>query len=383
MSNFANPKTLHRSTLSHWRVFTQSPLATPGWFAHHRHIVILTWTRINLSLRRPFRTATALRTTKQTIWLRLQQDGLEGWGEAVPVDTYGQTLETAEDALPRIAEFLRAQTAPRDLPDIEKTVDALLAICPTERATLAAVDASLHDWLGKKRQMPVWRLLGLNIDRMPRTSFTIGIDDLETIAVKVREAADYPILKIKLGTPNDEQILATVRRAAPEKTLRVDANTAWSDDELLDRARMLARWNVEFVEQPVKAGNLAGLKRLKDARILPVIADESCVVPADVERLVGCVDGINIKMSKCGGITEARRMIAIARAHDMSVMLGCMIESSHGISAAAHLGPLVDFLDLDGHVLLANDPFKGLGGENGSLTLSDRSGLGLIAIGGP
>ena len=345
--------------------------------------MILTWTRINLSLRRPFRTATALRTTKQTIWLRLQQDGLEGWGEAVPVDTYGQTLETAEAALPRIAEFLRTQAAPHDIPDIHETVDALLAICPTERATLAAVDASLYDWLGKKRQMPVWRLLGLNIDRMPRTSFTIGIDDLETIAVKVREAADYPILKIKLGTPNDEQILATVRRAAPEKTLRVDANTAWSDDELLDRARMLARWNVEFVEQPMKAGDLAGLKRLKDARILPVIADESCVVPADVERLVGCVDGINIKMSKCGGITEARRMIEIARAHGMRVMLGCMIESSLGIAAAAHLGPLVDYLDLDGHVLLANDPFNGLGGENGSLRLSDRSGLGLIAIGDP
>lgn len=343
----------------------------------------LSWTRIDLALRRPFRTATALRTTKQTLWLKLRHDDVEGWGEAVPVDTYGQTLETAEAALPVITELLRTINSPRNLAHIEEIVDSLLAICPGERATIAAVDACLHDWLGKKLQLPVWRILGLSLDRMPRTSFTIGIDDLETIAVKVHEAADYPILKIKLGTPNDEKILATVRHAAPNKTLRVDANTAWPDDELIDRARMLARWNVEFVEQPVKADNLAGLKRLKDARILPVIADESCVAPADVERLVGCVDGINIKMSKCGGITEARRMIGTARTHGMRVMLGCMIESSLGIAAAAHLGPMVDYLDLDGHVLLSRDPFSGLDGESGALALSDRPGLGIGSPGGP
>ncbi len=343
-------------------------------------IVKLTWTRIDLSLRHPFRTATALRTTKQTLWLRLQNGGMEGWGESVPVDTYGQTLESAEAALPAIASFLSTQHSPGALAHIEGIVDALLTRHPTERATIAAVDASLHDLLAKKVGIPVWRLLDLHAGRMPFTSFTIGIDELATIDAKVREAAEYPILKIKLGTPNDEQILSTVRRAAPDKTLRVDANTAWADDELIDRARMLARWKVEFVEQPVKAGNLAGLRRLKDARILPVFADESCVVPADVERLVGCVDGINIKMSKCGGITEARRMIAIARAHGMRVMLGCMIESSLGIAAPAHIGPLVDHLDLDGHMLLGNDPFIGLGGDNGRLTLSDRAGLGINAI---
>ena len=343
----------------------------------------LTWTRIDLSLRRPFRTATALRTTKQTLWLRLREDGIEGWGEAVPVDTYGQTLETAEAALPILGQFLSTQRGLGHLKDIESIIDALLTKCPTERATIAAIDAALHDWLGKKLRQPVWRMLGLNATRLPNTSFTIGIDDLETIAVKVREARDYPILKIKLGTPNDEQILATVRSAAPEKTLRVDANTAWPDDELLDRARMLARWNVEFVEQPVKATNLTGLKRLREARILPVIADESCVVPADVDRLAECVDGINIKMSKCGGITEARRMISAARRHGMKVMLGCMIESSLGIAAPAHLGSSVDYLDLDGHVLLANDPFTGLGGDHGKPTLSDSPGLGISGVSPP
>ncbi len=343
-------------------------------------IVKLTWTRIDLTLRRPFRTATALRTTKQTLWLRLSDGGVEGWGEAVPVDTYGQTLETAETALPALASFLASRPGPSNITVIEKIVDAMLEICPTERATIAAIDAALHDWLGKNLNTPVWRMLGLDATRMPRTSFTIGIDDLDTIALKVREAGVYPILKIKLGTPNDEQILATVRSAAPDRTLRVDANTAWPEDELLDRARMLARWNVEFVEQPVKATNFAGLKRLRDTRILPVIADESCVVPADVDRLVGCVDGINIKMSKCGGITEARRMITAARSYGMNVMLGCMIEGSLGIAAPAHIGPLVDYLDLDGHMLLANDPFTGLGGEHGKLTLTDLPGLGISAV---
>lgn len=339
--------------------------------------MILNWTRIDLTLRHPFRTATALRTAKQTLWLRLLDDGQEGWGEAVPVDTYGQTLETAEAALPRMAAYLRAQPAPRDLTQIEAIIDELLSLCPTERATIAAVDAGLHDWLGKKHQVPVWSMLDLSIEKMPYTSFTIGIDDLETIALKVREAADYPILKVKLGTPNDEQILETVRNEAPEKALRVDANTAWPDDELIQRAQSLARWNVEFVEQPVKAANLSGLKRLKDAKILPVIADESCVTPADIERLVGCVDGINIKMSKCGGIAEARRMIVAARSHGMRVMLGCMIESSLGIAAAAHLGPLVDHLDLDGHLLLSSDPFQGLGGHRGRLNLSSEPGMGI------
>lgn len=339
--------------------------------------VNLTWQRIDLALRRPFRTATALRTAKQTLWLRLRHEGVEGWGEAVPVDTYGQTLETAEAALPRLSEFLKKQSPPRNLAHVEEIVDALLTVSPTERATIAAVDACLHDWLGKQCKLPIWKMLGLRPDRMPPTSFTIGIDNLETIAEKVREAADYPILKVKLGTPNDRQILATVRGEAPDKTLRVDANTAWPDDELLDRAQMLARWNVEFVEQPVKADNLSGLKRLKEAKILPVIADESCVTPHDVEKLAGIVDGINLKMSKCGGITEARRMIAAARSHGLRVMFGCMIESSLGIAAAAQLGPLVDHLDLDGHLLLADDPFCGVGGERGCLDLSDRPGLGI------
>lgn len=338
----------------------------------------LTWTRIPLTLRRPFRTATALRTTKETLWLTLRHGDLEGWGEAVPVDTYGQTLATAEAALPAIAGYLHSI---RDIPeretDQEVIVESLIRIAPTERATIAAVDAAIHDLMGKALHVPVWQLLDLNPATLPPTSFTIGIDDIETIRDKVLEAAEFPILKVKLGTSNDEQILETVRQAAPHKTLRVDANTSWPDAELIERARMLARWNVEFVEQPVAAPNLDGLRRIKTAGILPVIADESCVTPADVSGLSDCVDGINIKMSKCGGITEARKMIRLARQAGLKVMLGCMIESSLGISAAAHLGPMVDYLDLDGHLLLAADPFSGLGGQGGRLTLTDRPGLGM------
>lgn len=321
-----------------------------------------------------FRTATAKRTDKETLWVKVTHFGVEGWGEAAPVDTYNQSLDSAEAVLPTIRSLL-LQFEPFDR---ENIIDLLLKTTPDQLATVAAVDAALHDWVGKLTGQPTVRLLGLNTSRLPQTSYTLGIDDPEQIEAKLEAAADYPILKIKLGSPRDARTLELVRRLAPAKTIRVDANTGWTLNEALSKLPQLAEFGVELVEQPLAASDLSGLKRLKELGTVPIVADESCVRPADVLRVAGHVDGINVKLSKCGGIREATKMIYVARAVGLKVMLGCMIESSLGIAAAAQLAPLADWLDLDGHLLLANDPFVGLGGKDGRLTVGQGPGLGVV-----
>lgn len=353
----------------------------------------LTWDRLTLKLSAPFRTAKAYRTDKETLWVKVTQNGVTGWGEAVPVDTYHQTLESAERTLSAAARMLSGDAIEIErakqsfaIPVEQMLADAL-AEFDDQLATVAAIDAALHDWVGKRFGVPTYRWLGLSPQPIPRTSFTLGIeDDLDLLAKRVRTAGPYPILKVKLGTPHDEEILRIIRQEAPEQTLRVDANMAWSVEEALSKLPMLASFGVEFVEQPLAAEDHEGLRRLTEARILPIFADESCVRPADVLALAGrpgdspranCVDGINIKLSKCGGIRQAMTMIRLARLNGIKVMLGCMLESTLGIAAALQLAPLADHLDLDGHLLLAEDPFEGIGGEGGRLMLSEKPGLGV------
>jgi L-alanine-DL-glutamate epimerase-like enolase superfamily enzyme len=193
----------------------------------------------------------------------------------------------------------------------------------------------------------------------------------------VREAAPYPILKVKLGSDHDEEILTVIRDVAPDKVLRVDANAAWTPKRALGMMDVLVRHGVEFVEQPLPAHDLDGMRFVRERSPLPIIADESCLVATDIPRLAGAVDGINIKLSKCGGLREALKMIAVARAHGMLVMMGCMIETSLGITTAAHMTPLVDFADLDGAALLANDPCRGASIEGGVIAIPDAPGLGV------
>lgn len=342
----------------------------------------LTWSRIHLRVADTFRTAKARRTDKETLWVRISHDGVTGWGEAVPMDTYHQTLESAEAALAEVKAWFEEPGRPDPL-TVEAITRELLTRFDHQRAAVAAVDAALHDWIGKRYCIPTIRWLGLEGMPPPLTSFSIGIDKPDAIARKVHEAAAYPILKLKLGTHQDEAILAAVRREAPNKVIRVDANGAWSVDEALAKLPVLARYGVEFIEQPIAPGDNAGLRRVKDAAICPIVADESCVRPADVPALAGGVDGVNIKLSKCGGIREGLRMLHAARACGLKVMLGCMIESSLGIAAAAQLAPLADWLDLDGHLLLANDPFEGIGGAAGRLTIGVGPGLGVRRRGEP
>lgn len=334
----------------------------------------ITWSRMTLKMARPFRTSKAVRTDKETIWVIVHDDGQQGSGEVVPMDTYRQTLESAELTLSRIAA-----RAFRDAEELGSVIEELTVEFGDQLATVAGLDAAFLDWQGKKRGQPTWRALGVTATSLPVTSFSLGLEsDLDVLAEHVRSAALFPILKIKLGTEQDEHILEVIRREAPTAIIRVDANMAWSVDEALSKLPMLAKYDVEFVEQPLAADEIEGLKKLKRAGVLPIVADESCVRPDDVDRLAGHVDGINIKLSKCGGIRQGLEMIRRARDAGLRIMLGCMVESSLGIAAALQLGPLVDWLDLDGHLLLAEDPFSGIGGAGGVLRLSAEPGLGVF-----
>jgi L-Ala-D/L-Glu epimerase len=308
-------------------------------------------------------------------------DGIEGWGEAAATPYYGETAESVQAVMPRLrrAVLSAVEGGSLSLDRIERAVDHAIGRNPAARA---AISAALHDLVGKRLGVPVWRLWGLDPATAPVSSFTLGIDRLDVMREKVREAAAYSILKIKVGTPRDEEILRMIREEAPEKTLRVDANTAWTAKQAIAALPMLQEYGVEFVEQPLPPEDTEGLRRLCRVSPLPIIADESCEVASDVGRLYGAVDGVNIKLAKCGSLREAVRIVHAARALGMEVMLGCMIESTLGIAAAVQLAPLVDYVDLDGAALLANDPFDGPGLEaDGSLRFNEAPGLGVTARG--
>jgi L-alanine-DL-glutamate epimerase-like enolase superfamily enzyme len=301
-------------------------------------------------------------------------DGATGWGEAAPSKHYGETADTVVAALATYAAVLDGADA-WSLEALEHGLARALRGNPSARA---AVSAALHDLAGKRLGVPLYRMWGLDPSASPRTSFTIGIaPDEETLRARVREAASYPILKIKLGTAWDERIVRLVRELEPAKVLRVDANAAWTPKHALAMIPLLREQGVEFVEQPLPAHDVAGLRFVRERSVLPIIADESCLVSTDIPGLVGAVDGINIKLAKCGGLREALRMIATARAHGMLVMCGCMVESSLGITAAAHLAPLLDYADLDGAALVANDPYVGASVVGGVVRIPDQAGLGV------
>jgi L-Ala-D/L-Glu epimerase len=327
---------------------------------------------ITLKTKHPFVIARGGDDDTRVVWVRLiDADGVEGWGEADPSRYYGETADTVLAVLRELEPLL-----PRDPFDLDAAEARFASAVPGNGAARAAVSAALHDLVGKRLGQPVWRLWGLDPARAPRSSFTIGLDTPERIRQKVIEAASYPILKIKLGTERDETILRTVRDAT-DKPLRVDANAGWTRERALEMLPILKAYGVEFLEQPLPPDDLEGIAAVRRRGVLPVVVDESCIVATDIPRLAGAVDGINIKLAKCGSLREALRMIATARAHGMLVMVGCMIESSLGITAAAHFTPLVDAADLDGAALTANDPFIGATIEGGQIRIPTGPGLGV------
>ena len=302
------------------------------------------------------------------------RDGAWGWGEAAPSKFYGETADTVVQVLPLLAAAIDGM----DGWSLEAMEHALARAIRFNGAARAGVSAALHDLVGKRLGVPVYRMWGLDPAASPASSFTVGIaPDEETLRARVADAAQYPVLKLKLGSSWDERIVRVVRELAPSKVLRVDANAGWTPKSALGIIPLLQELGVEFVEQPLPPGDLEGLRFVRERSALPIIADESCIVSGDIPKLAGVVDGINIKLAKCGGLREALRMVATARAHDMLVMAGCMIESSLGITAAAHFAPLLDCADYDGAALVANDPYLGATIERGRIEMPSGAGLGV------
>ena len=329
----------------------------------------------SITTRHPFAIARGSTNGYKRAWVRLVDgNGQEGWGEADPSSFYGESLETVLRAFERLGPHL-----PLDPFDLEAAEARWAQVLPKNWSARAALSAALHDLVGKALGQPLWRLWGLDPGKAPLSSFTIGLDTSEKIRDKVREAKAYPILKIKLGTDRDEEILKTIRDAT-DKPIRVDANAGWDVARAKQMIPKLKEFGVEFLEQPLVPEDLDGLvevRRVAAKHNIPIVVDESCLVAADIPRLAGRVDGINIKLAKCGSLREALRMIATARAHGMLVMVGCMIETSLGITAAAHFTPLVDAADLDGAALTVDDPFSGATIDQGQIRLPTEPGLGV------
>jgi L-alanine-DL-glutamate epimerase-like enolase superfamily enzyme len=327
---------------------------------------------LDLRTRHPFIIARGGRSEYRTVWVKLRDgDGHEGWGEAAPSKFYGETAETIMAALPYLADGLPSD--PFDLEGAERRFEATMRY---NAAARAALSGALHDLAAKRLGIPVYRMWGLDPAQAPKSTFTIGLDTTDKIRAKVKEAAEYPVLKVKLGTDRDVEVLRAIRETT-DREIRVDANCGWTVKRAIAMLPVLQEFGVTVLEQPLPPDQLDGLGEITRRASIPVIADESCETAADIPPLVGRVDGINIKLAKCGGLREALRMIAVARAHGMIVMVGCMIESSLSITAAAHFTPLVDIVDLDGAALLANDPFVGAGISGGQVTLPDGPGLGV------
>jgi len=336
----------------------------------------LTWHRITAHTKYPFKIARDGSSVDgdsvhRTI-VEIEHDGIVGRGEAAPTPFYNQSLDTVEATLEQAQTLLGG-----DPFAIGPIVDRLLERFDDQRAAVAAIDEALHDWVGRKLGVPVWRMLGLDVNDTPPTSMTVGIDDLDCVARKTQEVLDFQIIKVKVGTDDDEAILDTVRQYASHQKLRVDANCGWDAEHAVERINALRRFDLEMIEQPVAPGQYDHLRRITQNVNVPIITDEDSAKPSDVLKLAGCVTGVNIKLSKCGGIRQGFDMIRLARAHGLQVMLGCMVETSIGVSAVAQLAPLADYVDLDGHLLLRDDPFVGLGLRDGIVTPPDAPGLGI------
>jgi L-alanine-DL-glutamate epimerase-like enolase superfamily enzyme len=332
----------------------------------------LSWQRLNLRPKHRFATSQWRTDEKETIIVRLEHDGAVGEGEIVPSSLYGQSLESSEAALNAARPLLGD-----DPYAVDAIVRRLVAQLDDQRATIDGLDAALHDWIGQRLGLPVWRLLGLERPRK-QTTFTIGVADPELTRVKIDEAlaAGFDALKIKVGTPTDDDTLGYIRSKF-DGPLFLDANMAWKPREAGARISALAPYRPTIIEQPLDRADWEYLQPLRGLGVAPIFADESCERPADVVRLHGYVDGINIKFNKCGGIREALKMIHLARSLGMKVMLGCFVCSSLAIAPALTIASLVDYADLDGALLLAEDPYAGVERQGGVLTLSDAPGLGV------
>lgn len=323
---------------------------------------------VELVLRTPFRLSRGTSLTRRNVIVEIEQDGVAGRGEAAPLARYGESAESAAAAIDQMA---------RGVGDLKAFAEeaARLAL-PGQNAAAAAFDMALHDLAARRLGIPVRELLGIGKRALAPTSWTIGNDPIGEALEKVAASRHFEVLKLKMGLPGDLELLRAVR-GATSQAIRVDANEGWTLEEARGKLDELHQLGVEMVEQPLKWDQLEEMRELKKTSRLPLIADESLHHPDDIPKLAGAFDGINIKLAKCGGIAPALKLIATARAHGLKILLGCMVESSLGIAAALAIAPLVDWVDLDGSLLVKNDPFAGLRLEEGRLLLPEGPGLGV------
>ncbi len=326
---------------------------------------MLTYEPLTLNLRTPFRIAHGVSEQRHNVVVHIG----DGLGEAAAVAYHGETQ-------PKIMAYLAAM-ADRVGDDPCALEEVLSALPAGSQAARAAIDLALHDRWGKALGQPLYRLFGLTPDNLPLTSFTIAMDEPEVMAERAK-ASGLPIIKIKLGGTDDEAMVRAIRSATAAK-LRVDANAGWTREQAAALIPRLAQYDLEMVEQPLPVGDIDGLKWLRSLNLgVPIFADEPIKTARDIVAHAGAIDGVVIKLMKTGGLREALRAIAVARAHDLQIMIGCMVESSIGVTAAAHIASLCDYADLDGPLLIANDPYRGVRYDGAQLIVPDAPGLGVI-----
>ncbi len=319
----------------------------------------------------PFTIARSSHDYYDIIYVYLTENGVTGIGEAAPSNRYGESFE-------QIIEWVsgdRFQNLP-EFESLDSFIKKLHSRCSEIRSLKAAFDIAAHDLWGKLNDISLCHHFHANPDETPITSFTIGIDNLDVIKQKIVESEPYPVLKVKLGTDYDRDIITKIRNLT-DKPIRVDANEGWNLEQAQRMCDWLSKQNIEFVEQPLPTAQLEDMVVLKGSSPLKLFADESCLTSEDIPTLDEAFHGINIKLMKSGGLREAYKMIQLAKESGLEIMLGCMIESSVAVTAAAHLSPLIDYADLDGNILIKNDPFTGVALNKGKLVLPNTPGLGV------
>ena len=328
---------------------------------------------VRLNLQHTWTTTMSSSAYRDTLHTAYAHEGITGHGEGAPIVRYHEDAESARKAV----ESLRPLLLEADPMQFSKVMEEVFRQVRGEWAGKAAIDIAIMDWVGQKLGIPLYEYFGLDARDAPLTTFSIGIDTPEITKQKTREAAEYPVLKVKVGLSTDEPTIEAVR-SVTKKPIRVDANEGWKDkEEAVRKINWLEKQGVEFIEQPMPAEMIEETRWVRSRVHIPIIADEACQRASDIPKLKDAFDGVNVKLDKSGGMLEAYRMIWIAKSLGMKTMLGCMVSSSVSVTAAAHLSPLVDYADLDGNLLIANDLFHGVRVEKGKLILPHRPGLGL------
>ena len=330
-------------------------------------------TRIyELQLRQAWTLSRGTWDTRRNVLVKLERDGLVGYGEAAPIPRYEESAESNQAFIEKAGPILD-----RDLWEFQDRWREIERLTPGQNAAKAALDMAILDWVGKSLKIPLYKVFGINKNKTIPTTFSISLAEIPVMQKTALEAKNFQVLKIKLGSKDDKKIIEGLREVT-DRPIRVDVNEGWKDKEqALDMINWLADKGVEFVEQPMPAANLDDYRWLKERVRIPIMADESVHKIQDVPALASGFHGINIKLMKCGGLQEALRLVAVARSLNLKLMLGCMIESSLAISAAATICPLFDYADLDGNLLINNDPFSGLKLDGDRWLLSDQPGLGV------